>query len=118
MLTSDQIARVSAWCEANGQESFHQMKTGGWRTPANAQWSWRITGDWEIVGRIAEAAKAAVVSYGGPEWNLISHEWQACFYDAFVGGDNILGQGESADSPAAAAILAANAYLEAKEKRP
>lgn len=105
MLTSDQIARVSAWCHEKtdvlpGPHYIASLFADDLSVPA--------MNSWRTVGIVAEAAKAAGVVFYTPHWAADEDGWWSECADMLP---------VMADSPAAAAILAANAYLLALEQK-
>lgn len=69
--------------------------------------------DWNFVGRVAEAAKMAGIIFFPPAYLRVRKIWAAHAVD-----DNLRDyNGEHADSPAQAFIIAVSKYLESQEPK-
>lgn len=105
--TNEQIERINKFFDIESPYERIALKDGAWSIGMYQK------SEWQIVGIIAEACKRAGTAFSTPEWHTFALEWQSYVYDPLIGGDNILGEGES-ESPAHAAILAVSRWLEAK----
>lgn len=109
--TNEQIERVAKWCRTHSLHGFHLRVNALWYSGLTASAGSAAISRWDVVGIIAESAKAAGIWFKTPAWFSGYQEWWSVASEPRPNGKSCIGK---SNDPAFAAILAVDAYLVAK----